>query len=234
MCLGKEGPYVHIAGCVGYIVASRFKRYRENGRKMRELITAAVASGLSVAFGAPVGGVLFAYEEISSFFPRKVLWRSFVCSAVAAMVLKELNPNGTGKLILFETDYGSSYLAPDYFVFIFLGMAGGLWGGAFCKLNFLWSKWFRGFYIIKNHPVLEVFFVVLVTVLLQYPNPLTRISGDVLIGDLLVDCKKERTHDSWLCVQETDSKNRVPYNLWLAVGCVAKLLLTIITFGVKV
>lgn len=62
MCLGKEGPFVHISTCVGYLVAMRFPKYRENGRKMRELLSAACASGLSVAFGAPIGGVLFSYE----------------------------------------------------------------------------------------------------------------------------------------------------------------------------
>lgn len=62
MCLGKEGPFVHISTCVAYLVGMRFSKYRENGRKMRELLSAGCASGLSVAFGAPIGGVLFAYE----------------------------------------------------------------------------------------------------------------------------------------------------------------------------
>ena len=60
--LGKEGPFVHISTCVGYLVAVRFPKYRENDRKMREMLSAACASGLSVAFGAPIGGVLFSYE----------------------------------------------------------------------------------------------------------------------------------------------------------------------------
>jgi chloride channel 3/4/5 len=121
MCLGKEGPFVHISTCVGYLVASLFPKYRDNGRKMREMLSAACAAGLSVAFGAPIGGVLFSYEEISTYFPRKVLWRAFLCSAVAAMVLKELNPTGTGKLVLFETNYGTSYSAVHYLVFVVLG-----------------------------------------------------------------------------------------------------------------
>ena len=37
MCLGKEGPFVHISTCVAYLVGKRFPKYRENGRKMREL-----------------------------------------------------------------------------------------------------------------------------------------------------------------------------------------------------
>ena len=37
MCLGKEGPFVHISTCVAYLVGQLFPKYRENGRKMREL-----------------------------------------------------------------------------------------------------------------------------------------------------------------------------------------------------
>lgn len=62
MCLGKEGPFVHISTCVGYLVSSCFPKYKDNGRKMREMLSVACSSGLSVAFGAPIGGVLFSYE----------------------------------------------------------------------------------------------------------------------------------------------------------------------------
>lgn len=62
MCLGKEGPFVHISTCVAYLVGKLFPKYRYNGRKMRELLSAGCSSGLSVAFGAPIGGVLFSYE----------------------------------------------------------------------------------------------------------------------------------------------------------------------------
>ena len=62
MCLGKEGPFVHISTCVAYLVGGVFPKYRDNGRKMRELLSAGCSSGLSVAFGAPIGGILFSYE----------------------------------------------------------------------------------------------------------------------------------------------------------------------------
>lgn len=65
MCLGKEGPFVHISTCAGYLVASLFPKFRDNGRKMREMLSVACSSGLSVAFGAPIGGVLFSYEVSS-------------------------------------------------------------------------------------------------------------------------------------------------------------------------
>lgn len=231
MCLGKEGPFVHIATCVAYLVGMRFTKYRENGRKMRELLAAGCASGLSVAFGAPIGGVLFAYEEIATYFPRKTLLRAFLCSLTAAIVLKALNPTGTGKLVLFETNYGTVYQPSHYLIFILLGVAGGLFGGTFCKANFLWSKSFRKFDIIRNHPVFEAFLVVLVTALFQYPNPMTREPGDIIIKEVLVDCRSGASQ-SWVCEQEKEGSPT--YIGWLILGTLTKLLLTIITFGVKV
>jgi len=95
MCLGKEGPFVHISTCVAYLVGSCFPKYKENGRKMRELLSAGCASGLSVAFGTPIGGVLFSYEEIST------------CKV---MIWKALNPTGTGKLALSKRIMGRRIL----------------------------------------------------------------------------------------------------------------------------
>lgn len=247
MCLGKEGPFVHISTCVAYLVGKCFPKYRENGRKMRELLSAGCSSGLSVAFGAPIGGVLFSYEvsilspynprysfvwqEISTYFPRKVLWRAFFCSLWAAMILKALNPTGTGKLALYETNYGTSYSPVHYLVFIILGIAGGLWGGIFCKCNFMWSKSFRQFKIIKNYPVFEVFLVVLATGLLQYPNAMTREPGDKIIRNLLQDCRSNT--ETWIC--QNEAKGSPPkYVGWLIYGTLVKLVLTIITFGCKV
>jgi chloride channel 3/4/5 len=165
------------------------------------------------------------------YFPKKVLWRAFLCSLIAAIVLKALNPTGTGKLVLFETDYGTSYRAIHYLVFVTLGLVGGLFGGTFCKANFAWSKSFRSLTIIKSHPMLEVFLVVLATVLLQYPNPLTREPGDIIIKKLLVDCRSSKS--SWLC-REEGSNDRRGYAGWLAYGTVVKLALTSVTFGCKV
>ncbi|KAF2771643.1 hypothetical protein EJ03DRAFT_381156 [Teratosphaeria nubilosa] len=234
MCLGKEGPFVHISTCVGYLLARLFPKYRDNGRKMREMLSAACASGLSVAFGAPIGGVLFSYEEISTYFPRKVLWRAFLGSMCAAITLKALNPTGTGKLVLFETHYGTGYSTVDYLVFVVLGVAGGIFGGLFCRLNFIWSRWFRSFAIIRNYPVFEVFLVVLATTLLQYPNPITREPGDIIIKNLLVDCRDDASSDSWVCMHEAREDGKGAYVGFLAYGTLVKLALTIITFGIKV
>jgi chloride channel 3/4/5 len=75
LSLGKEGPLVHISCCVGNIVSRFFLKFERNEAKRREVLSAACAAGVAVAFGAPIGGVLFSLEEVSYYFPPKVMWR---------------------------------------------------------------------------------------------------------------------------------------------------------------
>ncbi|KAJ3165799.1 hypothetical protein HK101_000169 [Irineochytrium annulatum] len=64
LSLGKEGPLVHISCCLGNILPRVFKKYANNEAKKREILSASSAAGISVAFGAPIGGVLFSLEEV--------------------------------------------------------------------------------------------------------------------------------------------------------------------------
>lgn len=64
LSLGKEGPLVHVACCIGNVLAYLFPKYGRNEAKKREILSASAAVGVSVAFGAPIGGVLFSLEEV--------------------------------------------------------------------------------------------------------------------------------------------------------------------------
>ncbi|XP_039077113.1 H(+)/Cl(-) exchange transporter 5 isoform X5 [Hyaena hyaena] len=70
LSLGKEGPLVHVACCCGNILCHCFNKYRKNEAKRREVLSAAAAAGVSVAFGAPIGGVLFSLEELCDYENR--------------------------------------------------------------------------------------------------------------------------------------------------------------------
>lgn len=87
LSLGKEGPYVHIATCIGNIACRIFSKYSNNDGKRREILSASAASGVAVAFGAPIGGVLFSLEEVSYYFPSKTLFRTFFCCIVSTVKL---------------------------------------------------------------------------------------------------------------------------------------------------
>lgn len=108
LSLGKEGPLVTVSCCVGNLIAKQFSIYRNNEARKREIVSASAAAGLSVAFGAPIGGILFSLEEASTFFSMAHLWQSFVCAIVAAITLQYLDivcPFHVGRLT--ETDRSS-------------------------------------------------------------------------------------------------------------------------------
>ncbi len=98
--------------------------------KMREIVTAASAAGVAVAFGSPIGGVLFALEEMTVNFPIKTMWRSFFCALVATMTLSAMNPFRTGKLVLFQVSYDRDWHFFEIGGFILIGV----FGVSFCSL----------------------------------------------------------------------------------------------------
>ncbi len=54
-------------------------------------MSAGASAGISAAFGAPVGGVLFAMEEACTFWTKKLAWRCFVAAVTATFTMSELN-----------------------------------------------------------------------------------------------------------------------------------------------
>lgn len=92
--------------------------------KKREILSAASAAGMSVAFGAPIGGVLFSLEQVSYYFPDKVMWHSFVCAMIAAVSLQFMNPFRTGKLVLWQVAYERNWHDFELWSFVLIGIVG--------------------------------------------------------------------------------------------------------------
>lgn len=232
LSLGKEGPFVHIASCVGNIVSRFFSKYETNEGKRREILSAACAAGVAVAFGAPIGGVLFSLEEVSYFFPPKVMWRSFFCAMVAAATLKFLDPFGTGKIVLFQVTYDKDWHAYELGLFLILGVFGGVYGAYFSKLNYRWSRYVRGGTWVKKHPVAEVAMVTLLTTLLCFLNPYTRMGGTELVYNLLAECQVGDWHEG-LCVTPDRAEDFGAVMGAIGTALIVKGALTIVTFGIK-
>ncbi|KAL9632171.1 MAG: hypothetical protein Q9164_005486 [Protoblastenia rupestris] len=229
LSLGKEGPYVHIATCVGNIACRLFSKYNHNDGKRREVLSAAAASGVGIAFGAPIGGVLFSLEEVSYYFPPKTLFRTFFCSIVAALSVKFLNPYGTGKIVIFEVRYVSDWRFFEMVVFILLGIMGGALGALFIKACRVWATTFRRIPVIKRWPVLEVFLVALITGLVSFWNRYTKLAVTELLLEVASPCKD---NFSGLCPQE--GGEILGIIRYLCIAFIIKAILTTITFGIKV
>lgn len=231
LSLGKEGPYVHIAACIGNICCRMFSKYSHNDAKRREVLSASSASGVAVAFGAPIGGTLFSLEEVSYYFPPKTLFRTFFCCIVAALSLKALNPYGTNKIVLFEVRYLSDWKFFEMIIFILLGIMGGVTGALFIKASRFWAKTFRKIPTIKNYPVVEVVLVALLTGITSFWNRYTRLPVAELLFEVASPCDAYTDTGTGLC----PTKENIPHVIWyLCVALVIKAALTTVTFGIKV
>ncbi|KAG6005463.1 hypothetical protein E4U21_007932 [Claviceps maximensis] len=234
LSLGKEGPYVHIATCIGNIACRLFAKYDQNDAKRREILSAAAAAGVAVAFGAPLGGVLFGLEEVAYFFPAKTLFRTFFCCIIAALSLKFLNPYGTHKIVMFQVRYLVDWEYFELLSFVGVGVIGGALGALFIKASKHWAQSFRRIHAIKTHPMLEVFLVALITGGLSFWNPLVKEPVAKLLLNLASPCdgNDENTDELGLCPK---SVNDIPSILMtLIVAFLIKGFLTVITFGIKV
>ncbi|KIY46768.1 hypothetical protein FISHEDRAFT_66304 [Fistulina hepatica ATCC 64428] len=233
LSLGKEGPFVHMASCVGNIVSRFASKYENNEAKRREILSAACAAGVAVAFGAPIGGTLFSLEEVSYFFPPKP---SFFCAMIAALTLRVLDPFGTGKLVLFQVTYDKDWHVYELFSFLLLGVFGGIYGAYFSKLNFRWSLHVRNGTSLKDHPIVEVLLITLLTAALCFLNPYTRMGGTELVYNLFAECRTgSGNNHSGLCVVDPGSWEHVwPIVRAIIVAMIVKGSLTIVTFGIKV
>lgn len=151
--VGKEGPLAHIGSVVGavviYLPLIPNKAFR-NDRDKRILVAAGAGVGVSVAFGAPIGGVLFAYEisKANSFWTFGIAWRTFFATSIANFILTILGAAVDGNLenvtnsglIKFAEIKKNSYNLADIIIFIIIGILGGVLGSLYIFINLNLAK----------------------------------------------------------------------------------------------
>uniref|UniRef100_A0AAZ3RV73 Chloride channel protein n=1 Tax=Oncorhynchus tshawytscha TaxID=74940 RepID=A0AAZ3RV73_ONCTS len=179
LAVGKEGPMIHSGAVVAAGVSQGrstslkkdfkiFEYFRRDTEK-RDFVSAGAAAGVSAAFGAPVGGVLFSLEEGASFWNQMLTWRIFFASMISTFTLNfflsiynnkpgDLSSPGLINFGRFESD-SVAYNLYEIPLFIVMGAAGGLLGALFNTLNY-WLTIFRIRYV--HRPCLQVMEAMLV------------------------------------------------------------------------
>lgn len=190
LSVGKEGPFVHVCMCVAALWTPFFSKFRDNEGRKRELLSCAAGAGVAVAFGAPLGGVLFALEEVSTYFPRKTMWRSFWCAISAVLAMQGLNRNGSGKLVMFEVHYHHQWKWFEILPFMALGAAGGLAGAAFVRMHAAALRFRMSTSSLSARPIAEAAAVATLTSLISWGSVYLRGSSTSLLGALFADCAK--------------------------------------------
>ncbi|KAM5348419.1 hypothetical protein ACJ41O_008243 [Fusarium nematophilum] len=227
LSIGKEGPSVHYAVCTGNVISRLFNKYKRNASKTREFLSASAAAGVAVAFGSPIGGVLFSLEEMSNYFPLKTLWRSYFCALVATAVLAAMNPFRTGQLVMFQVEYKNDWHFFELLFYVLIGIFGGLYGAFVIKWN-LRVQAFRKKYL-KEYAILEATLLAAGTAIIAYPNAFLRIDMTESMEILFSECNHGESYHG-LCEPDRRYWNMAS----LILATVLRVFLVVLSYGCKV
>uniref|UniRef100_A0A8C5QL83 Chloride channel protein n=1 Tax=Leptobrachium leishanense TaxID=445787 RepID=A0A8C5QL83_9ANUR len=229
MFLGKVGPFVHlssmIAAYLGRMRSSVTGDY-ENKSKEHEMLVAAAAVGVSTVFGAPISGVLFSIEVMSSHFAIRNYWRGFfaaTCGAFMFRLLAVFNSEQVTISAVFKTNFKISFPfdLPETFFFMILGVICGAVGCAylFCQrwlLGYVRRNRFTSMLLANDKPVYSAL-VALLVASITFPESLGQfLASRLSMKELLTSLFDNRT---WWVLSQNASLERPsvvdPNNLWL-------------------
>ena len=80
LILGREGPTVHMGAAIG---AEAGRRAHLDDNDIRLMQTSLAGAGLGVAFNAPIGGAMFAFEEVAKSFRLRLIIPTLLAVSVA-------------------------------------------------------------------------------------------------------------------------------------------------------
>jgi chloride channel 7 len=163
--VGAEAPLIHLGAIIGAGVpqgrsralgcqTSYFREFR-NHKDKRDFVTAGAACGVSAAFGAPIGGLLFVMEEVSSFWDvastSQVFLGTMVCFTVIAIInsMHEATSHrgfvSNKASVMFEVEYaGDTALnVASIIPAAILGVICGILGAVWTRANLAVVKWRR-------------------------------------------------------------------------------------------
>ncbi|KAJ0934802.1 putative CBS domain, chloride channel, voltage gated, chloride channel, core [Helianthus annuus] len=212
LALGKEGPLVHTGACIAsllgqggstkYHLSSRWLQIFKSDRDRRDLVTCGCAAGVAAAFRAPVGGVLFALEEVTSWWRSQLMWRVFFTSAVVAVVVRtamgwcksgKCGHFGSGGFIIWDVSDGQEdYSFAELLPMAIIGVIGGLLGALFNQLTLYITHWRRNYLHKKGNRVkiIEACLISVMTSVISFGLPLFRKCSACPDSDSSIECPR--------------------------------------------
>ena len=112
MWAGKEGPFIHISGCIAYQLMHIpiFHFLKNSNELLITMLSTSASCGVSSNFGTAIGGLLFSVEVTSTYFTVRNYWFGTLCSVIAACTFKGIFNIYAGNNTLYDSlmaiDYG--------------------------------------------------------------------------------------------------------------------------------
>lgn len=198
LSIGTEGPLVHISACIAHLLLrniSEFVDILDSPSLSRQIFAASAAVGISSAFNAPVGGLLFSVEITSTFYLISNYWKSFVASMAGAFAcsLFLFSRQTSGQYgVALEMDISDTpYIKWELFIFLLMGLCFSYLAHWYLELNQIVHLTMKPY--CKKYPIIMCALVASITAVVIYftraytPSGLRvfSIAGDALTsGDV--------------------------------------------------
>lgn len=135
---GSEGPVAVLGAALGSVLGRLF---RFDPSRVKILVAAGAAAGISAAFNAPLTGAFFALEEILGSLAVGAFPPVVVSSVVAAVVSRSFF--GNHPAISIPTEYSYSHPLEILLFYPLLGLVAGLVSVLFVRTYFGTEVWIR-------------------------------------------------------------------------------------------
>ena len=187
--IGREGPTIQIAGSVFRKVNMMLPSWWPKISK-RNMIMTGAAAGLAAAFNTPLGGIVFAVEELT-----KTHISYFKTALFTAVIIAGLTAQGMlGPYLYLGYPDVSNLSGFIFFGVIIVAMASGVVGAVMSKIILLIFKWQHRFTSRRRQVLYIIFCGLIIASLSIFVHPSMLGSGKSLMQAVLFTSEK---HIPW-------------------------------------
>jgi H+/Cl- antiporter ClcA len=213
--IGREGPTIQIAGSVFRMVHKWVPRSWPKLAKQNFIITGA-AAGLAAAFNTPLGGIVFAIEELArihiSFF-RSALFTAVIIAGLTAQ-------NFLGPYLYLGYPDVKDLQPAIFFGVIAAAVIAGLLGSLMCRWILALMRWRKNFSTLQQATFIVVSGLIIAFIAF-YANDDILGSGKNLMNETLFTSNK---HLPWHTVAARVTGTLLSFNIGAAGGVFAPSL----------
>lgn len=178
--IGREGPSLQVSAAIAKQLGKLFAKFHIVV-KSEQLFVAGAASGLAAAFNTPIGGIVYAIEELSHDHVRKykdVLLLSVVISGITAQLI-------IGNYLYLGYPQISNYLnLKNIVAILFTALFSGVMGSCFSLILVRLIEW-RKSKNFKTQMWIAFFIGLLISLCLYYCGERAVFSGKETINYIL-------------------------------------------------
>lgn len=183
--IGREGPTIQIAGSVFRTINQWLPKWWPKISKKNMIMTGA-AAGLAAAFNTPLGGIVFAVEELT-----KTHINYFKTAIFSAVIISGLTAQGLLGPYLYLGYPAVNNLSPYIFLAVILvALLTGLCGSAMGKIILLIIKWKSAFKTKPRNIAYIILCGLLIAVLAVFVDKTALGSGKELMAATLFTSHK--------------------------------------------